>query len=74
MIERRIKELSIALEALSRINGYDASNAFVNVSDLLGKAIQEAKEYANNTRPPQPPPAPKPWGSTTKTDDDDIPF
>lgn len=73
MIERRIKELSIALEALSRINGYDASNHHVSVSDLLGKAIQEAKEYANNTRPPPTPPAPKPWGSDTKNNDD-IPF
>lgn len=70
MIERRIKELSIALEALSRINGYEATNHFTSVTDLLGKAIQEAKEYANNTRPPPAPPAPKPWGSN----DDDYPF
>lgn len=64
MIERKIKELSIALEALSRIQGYEATNHFTNISDLLGKAINEAKEYADNTRPPPPLPH----------NDDDISF
>ncbi len=62
MIERRIKELAIALEALSRINGWAAENHFNGVSELLKKAIEEAKE-------PTPPPK-----SIAKTEDDDIPF
>jgi hypothetical protein len=62
VIERKIKELSIALEALSRINGFTATDHFGRVSDLLGEAIKEAKEYYT--------PYPKP----SVTDDDNIPF
>lgn len=61
VIERRIKELSIALEALSRIQGFDAMQHYNNISSLLGKAIDEAKEPYS--RPPAP----------TRIDDD-IPF
>lgn len=64
MIERRIKELSIALEALSRIQGYMASCAFDNVGAMLTKLIDEAKE--------------KPTATNTQTNasnlDDEIPF
>jgi hypothetical protein len=51
MIERRIKELAIAMEALSRINGYDATNHFNSVSALLDTAIKEAKEFNPVTKP-----------------------
>lgn len=63
MIERRIKELSIALEALSRIQGYTASCAFDNVGAMLTKLIDEAKE--------------KPTATNIQTNanlDDEIPF
>lgn len=66
MIERRIKELSIALEALSRINGYAATVHSDHVSDLLTKAIQEAKEYYN--KPLDIPP------TAPANADNDIPF
>jgi hypothetical protein len=57
VIERRIKELAIAMEALSRVNGYDATNHFTSVSDLMDKAIKEAKEPYNQppTSLPNPP-------------------
>lgn len=42
MIERRIKELSIALEALSRINHPDAGQLFNEVRDLLSDCLREA--------------------------------
>jgi hypothetical protein len=67
VIERRIKELSIALEALSRINGYDASNHFTSVADLLHKAIQEAKEQQKRDQLDH-------FTPPTRTSDDDIPF
>lgn len=47
MIERRIKELSFALEALSRVNHYKALDHFDSVADLLKKAIDEAHKEAN---------------------------
>jgi hypothetical protein len=65
MIERKIKELSIALEALSRISGWTATGHFDEVSNLLGKTLKEAKEPPTPTEPPP---------TQTKTDDDDIPF
>lgn len=69
MIERKIKELSIALEALSRIQGYEVARHFSNVSDLLEKEIKTAQEQQKQdeiveTSPPKP----------SRTDDDDIPF
>jgi hypothetical protein len=67
VIERRIKELSIALEALSRINGYDASNHFASVADLLHKAIQEAKEQQKRDQLDH-------FTPPTHTPDDDILF
>lgn len=61
MIERKIKELSIAFEALSRINDPDAAQCIVGVSDLLKAAIGEAQKEYNSLH-------------TANTDDDDIPF
>lgn len=68
MIERRIKELSIALEALSRINRFDAAQAYDSVSELLATAIQMAKDSAHPeaARPQQP--------ATPRGLDDEIPF
>lgn len=63
MIERRIKELAIALEALSRIQA-DYSN-YSGVNDLLNKAIKEAQEQNERLTPP-----PSPQLNTA----DDIPF
>lgn len=62
----RIKNLSIALEALSRINSYGASTSFYDVEKLLKVEIAELKK--ENERPiPSARPA-------TTTPDDDIPF
>lgn len=47
MIERRIKELSIAFEALSRINDPDAANCIVGVSELLKSAIEQATKESH---------------------------
>lgn len=44
MIERKIKELSIALEALSRINHPQAAQAFEAIEELLGDAISTARK------------------------------
>lgn len=44
MIERRIKELSIAQEALSRINSEAAQHHSREVSYLLDKMIDAAKQ------------------------------
>lgn len=54
-----IKNLSIALEALSRINTYETYNCMNDVRRLLEKEIAEAES-------PTTPPTPNP--------DDDIPF
>ena len=61
MIERRIKELSIAFEALSRINDPDAAQCIVGVSDLLKSAIGEAQKEYNPLH-------------SSNTNDDDVPF
>lgn len=61
MIERKIKELSIAFEALSRINDPDAAQCIVGVSDLLKAAIGEAQKEYNPLH-------------IANTDDDDIPY
>ena len=71
MIERKIKELSIALEALSRINqNFQSKDWFGQVESLLGQALQKAKE--ENDPQLNTPPRPKPWGESLNTDD--IPF
>ena len=44
MIERKIKELSIAFEALSRINDPDAAQCMSDVSELLKHQIEQAKK------------------------------
>jgi hypothetical protein len=64
----RIKNLSISLEALSRINGYGASGLYVDIETLLGKEIKALKEEQEQplTAPPARPTIPNP--------DDDIPF
>lgn len=59
----RIKNLSIALEALSRINHPAAGNLFEAIEGLLDKAIHEERKTA--TPPARP---------ATTTSDDDIPF
>jgi len=56
-----IKNLSIALEALSRINSYEALNASRGINSLLEKEIEAAKKPTPELRVP---------GSL----DDDIPF
>ena len=59
MIERRIKELSIALEALSRINALESE--FSRVNRLLDGVLFEAEEQHRKER-------------TSQAEDDDIPF
>lgn len=63
MIERKIKELSFALEALSRVNSYEGNAHLTDVSRLLSQAIAEAKEQTKEKDE-----APK------NISDDDIPF
>lgn len=63
MVERKIKELAIAMEALSRING--ASTFMYEIENLLSEAIKQAK-LEDYTPEPKPKPAPNL--------DDDIPF
>lgn len=48
MIERRIKELTIALEALSRINSLEGE--FTRVNRLLDHTINEAEQELNKTK------------------------
>lgn len=43
MIERRIKELSIALEALSRVNNYNAMRLFDDVTEQLRTLVDQNK-------------------------------
>lgn len=62
MYARKIKELSIALEALSRINGADAY--FQQICSLLQNAIDA--QYKED-HPPKPAP-------TKILADDEIPF
>lgn len=64
MLERRIKELAIALEALSRITGEHM--LFERVRDLLGETIEKLEDEHNNVEP-IPPPA-------QLNNNDDIPF
>lgn len=46
VIERKIKDLAFALEALSRINSPQAAQASEAVESLLSRAISDAhKEY-----------------------------
>jgi len=66
MIERKIKELSIALEALSRINHPATSDLFGAIEQLLENAITEAHKENNPLHTYTPPQTPTP--------DDDIPF
>lgn len=61
MIERKIKELSIALEALSRVQGTDTYSA--QISSLLQHQIDEANKENHPLKPVHP-----------STSDDDIPF
>lgn len=62
MRAREIKDLSIALEALSRVNGYKFEQSSYRVHDLLEGILTEEE-----TKPPvQEPPKPSP--------DDEIPF
>lgn len=65
MIERKIKELTIALEALSRINGYAFETMSRDIRECVDKHIETLKEDLNT---PKPIPAPAP------TNNDEIPF
>jgi hypothetical protein len=62
MKAREIKDLSIALEALSRINGYKFEGLSDRIQDLLSDLIKEEETKVE--------PAPKP----STTEDDEIPF
>lgn len=66
MVERKIKDLSFALEALSRVQGADEE--YQSVKTLLNQAIAQAHEEYNPLRPYMRPP------SRPNLDDDDIPF
>ena len=63
MKAREIKDLSIALEALSRINGYKFEGLSDRIQDLLSDLIKE-EETKTEPEPLKP--------STTA--DDEIPF
>ena len=65
----RIRNLSIALEAISRING--ATTAYLTIENLLLQEIKEfQKEKEKETQwPPRARPAP-----TTPNPEDEIPF
>lgn len=65
MKAREIKDLSIALEALSRINDYKFEQLSERVHDLLSDLLKEEETKT------EPTPAPRP--RTTKPDDE-IPF
>lgn len=58
----RIKNLSIALEALSRINNEGSPDLYDRVEDLLKDQIKEIETATPPARP------------ATTTFDDDIPF
>ncbi len=66
MIERRIKELAIAMEAISRINHPASGNLFEAIEQLLDTAISEARKENNDRYRAQ--------AQQAKTEDDDIPF
>jgi hypothetical protein len=59
MRAREIKDLSIAMEALSRIAGYDAEKLSGRIKDILADVLNEEE-----TKSPLPP----------KPTDDEIPF
>jgi hypothetical protein len=61
----RIKNLSISLEALSRINNEGSGDLYVAIETLLKGEIDEAHKEQN--------PLKKVYATTT-TSDDDIPF
>lgn len=63
MIERRIKELSIAVETLSRVNTHAAYMAMTSIEALLKDLVKEAQKETI-TNPPHP----------TRIPNDDIPF
>jgi hypothetical protein len=61
----RIKNLSISLEAISRINGKEASRLYLSIQTLLKGEIDEAIKEQNPIRTAR---------SATTTLDDEIPF
>lgn len=66
MLERQIKELSIALEAISRLK--DESRMYDRIHDLLGETVEKLEEQHSVVVPTfKSPPQ-------TSTNDDDIPF
>ena len=65
--ERQIKDLAIALEALSRISGYGARGVFNDVQLLLEKSIGAMQNWPPKAIEPETLPA-------NKETDDEIPF
>lgn len=65
MLERRIKELAIALEAISRLK--DESRMYDRIHDLLGETVEKLEDEHREVKPTQ---IPRP----SITTDDDIPF
>lgn len=63
MLERQIKELSIALEAISRLK--DESRMYDRIHDLLGETVEKLEEQHRDLTPPPPP---------SLKSNDDIPF
>lgn len=61
----RIKNLSISLEALSRINREGSSGLYIAIETLLNEELNEA--YKENNPP-------RTTHTTATTTDDDIPF
>jgi hypothetical protein len=63
----RIKNLSIALEALSRINNGGATALFARIQAVLAEETSIQEKETRDRRRPAPPAKPT-------SDDDDIPF
>lgn len=70
MIERKIKELCIAKEALSRIAGFEPYSQMENIDRALSKLFDKLEEELNPLQE-VPPASPK---TTKSIFDDEIPF
>lgn len=67
--ERRIKDLSIAFEALSRINGYAATELASQVEGILRKEIEFAGKRQDEQQPVE-----MTQTQVNRNIDDEIPF
>ena len=71
----RIKNLSIALEALSRISGYDTTLRSSEIQEILRQEIVNyQKEQEKETQWPNRPAKPTVYDKDPYAKDDDIPF